>query len=35
MGAAYTYMTYPYAKEVQYARFVPGTEEPGYSAELV
>ena len=35
MGQAYTYMTYPYAEEVNYARFIPGTEQEGYSAELV
>jgi len=26
---------YGYAQEVTYARFIPGTEEKGYSAELV
>lgn len=35
MGQAYTYMTYPYAQEIEYARFVPGTEKDGYTAELV
>jgi len=25
----------PYAQEVQYARFVLGTEQEGYTAELV
>ena len=35
MGQAYTYMTYPYAQEVNYARFIPGTEQEGYSAVLV
>ena len=35
MGQAYTYLTYPYAENVQYARFIAGTEQEGYSAELV
>ena len=35
MGQAYTYMTFPYAQEIEYARFIPGTEQEGYTAELV
>ena len=35
MGQTYTYMFYNTADEVRYARFIPGTEEPGYTAHLV
>ena len=35
MGQAYTTLLQPYASEIRYARFIPGTEEDGYSAELV
>ena len=35
MGGAYSYVTTPYAQEVEYGRFVLGTEQDGYTAELV
>ena len=35
MGGAYSYLMHPYAQEVDYGRFVPGTEKDGFSAELM